>query len=99
MRSSRLTWVFAVFAPVAAGSMGCFLSTERDTYDETYGDYGTGDGGGCPVGAEGCPCTSGGKCNDPFLCNTNLNICISDTCPVGSEGCPCTQGGPGQPGV
>ena len=73
MRSSVLTFLFAVVAPVSLGSSACFLSTEGDTYDGTYGT------GGCEIGSEGCACTSGGKCNDPFICNTNLRNSRADT--------------------
>lgn len=94
MRSSALTFMFALVAPLLAGSSACFLSTEGDSFDGTVG--GTS---GCQIGTEGCDCTSGGKCNDPFLCNVNLNICISDTCPVGTEACVCTPKGACDPGL
>src|SRR4030095_13815722 len=91
-RRTRSSLAFAALAAVAAGSTACSLGGPEDgDYSGSYDTGGGGGGGGgCPVGNEGCPCTSGGKCNDPFLCNPNLNICISDTCPVGSEGCLCT---------
>lgn len=53
----------------------------------------------CEIGSEGCACTTGGKCNDPFLCNENLNICVADVCPVGTEGCDCTLEGVCDPGL
>lgn len=95
MRSSLLTLLFAVAAPLSIGSAACFLSTEGDGYE--YDDY--GDTGGCEVGVEGCPCTSGGSCNPPMKCDNNLNICILDTCPVGNEGCDCTPGGTCNPAL
>ena len=95
MRNCRLTFVFGVLAPIMLGWTGCFIATEGETYDDTYGGSTGSDGIGphCSadqVGSEGCQCTSGDKCNDPFLCNPNLNLCISDNCPIGSEGCECT---------
>ena len=60
---------------------------------------GTADTGGCPIGTEGCPCTSGGQCNDPFVCADNLDICVADNCPVGTEGCACTPKGACDPGL
>ncbi|MEX1364474.1 MAG: hypothetical protein AB1Z98_15215, partial [Nannocystaceae bacterium] len=87
MRSSVLTFLFALVAPLSLASTACFLSTEGETYDGTY------DTGSCEIGSEGCSCTSGGKCNDPFLCNQNLGICVADTCPVGTETCACSPGG------
>ena len=95
MRSSLLTWLFAVAAPVSLGSMACFLSTEGDGYD--YETYGTS--GNCNVGSEGCPCTSGGMCNPGFRCDNNQNICFLDACPDGTEGCSCTTGGACDPGL
>lgn len=98
MRSSFLTLVFAVAAPVALGSMACFLSTEGEGYDyDSYGDGGTS--GDCDVGHEGCSCTSGGSCNPGLRCDNNQNICFLDTCPVGNEGCDCTPGGACNPGL
>ena len=93
MRSSLFTFLFAVVAPLALGSSACFLSTEGDTYEGTF------DSGGCEIGSEGCACTSGGKCNDPFSCNVNLGICVADTCPVGTEACACTPEGSCDPGL
>ncbi len=89
MRSSVLTLLFAIAAPVSLGSMACFLSTEGDGYD--YESYGTS--GDCQTGWEGCACTSGGSCNPGLQCDNNQNICFLDTCPVGNEGCECTPGG------
>lgn len=94
MRSSALTFLFALVAPLSLGSMACFLSTEGDGYD-----YDTYDSGTCEIGTEGCQCTTGGKCNDPFFCNTNLNICVADLCPVGTETCACTPEGACDPGL
>lgn len=97
MRICRLTSVLGLVAPIVLGLSGCFIATEGETYDDTYGSSGPdGTGPMCSadqVGSEGCQCTMGDKCNEPFLCNPNLNLCISDTCPVGSEGCPCTGTG------
>ena len=95
MRTPLLTFIFAFAAPVSLASMACFLSTEGDGYD--YDSYGTG--GGCEVGTEGCPCTSGGNCNPGYYCAPNENICLLDTCPVGSEGCACTGMGACDPGL
>lgn len=93
MRSSALTFLFALVAPLSLGSVACFLSTEGDGYD-----YDT-DSGSCEIGSEGCQCTTGGKCNDPFLCDTNLNICYAEDCPTGTETCPCTPKGACDPGL
>ncbi len=100
MRNSRLSFVFAVVAPIVLGWTGCFIATEGETYEDDYGtagDDGAEEGGyECDadhVGWESCPCTSGGSCNEPFLCNPNLDRCIADTCPLGDEGCQCTSGG------
>lgn len=90
MRSSTLTFLFAVLGPMSLGSVACFLSTEGDGYDyETYGS----DGGDCEIGSEGCSCTMGGSCNPGFKCDNNQNICFLDVCPVGTEGCECTPMG------
>lgn len=92
---------------------GCILVTEDDSFDDESSTEGTPapppsptpglDGGsgdaGCNVGSEGCACTTGGKCNDPFLCNQNLNICVADVCPVGTETCACTPEGSCDPGL
>ena len=91
MRNSMLTFLFAVFMPLAFASSACFLTTEGERY--SYDSYGGGTGGDCPIGHEGCACTSGGQCNQPFHCDQNLNICLSDPCPRGSAGCLCTTGG------
>jgi hypothetical protein len=93
MRSSALTFLFALVAPLSLGSMACFLSTEEGYDIDSY------DTGSCEIGTEGCQCTSGGKCNDPFFCNTNLNICVADLCPVGTETCACTPEGACDPGL
>jgi hypothetical protein len=97
MRNSRLSFVFGVAAPIVLGWSGCFIATEGETYDDTYGTAGDDEGSyECDadhVGWEGCACTSGGACNEPFLCNPNLDRCIADTCPTGEEGCECTSGG------
>src|SRR5574338_628420 len=91
MRPLRMLFVCALATP----AVGCFITTDGERYEDSYS---TSDGG-CNVGSEGCECTSGGKCNDPFLCNPNLNLCISDACPVGTETCPCTPGGGCDPGL
>lgn len=93
---SRLLFVLGMLAPVILGSGGCFITADGERYEDSVASTG---GGGCQVGFEGCPCTSGGACNDPFYCHTNLNICVSDTCPRGSDGCPCTEGGACDPGL
>lgn len=93
MRSSALTFLFALVAPLSLGSMACFLSTEGDGYES----WSTGDT--CDVGSEGCPCTSGGLCNAPFYCVPNQNICAADPCPVGTETCACTPEGVCDPGL
>lgn len=90
MRSSTLTFVFAIFGPLSLGSVACFLSTEGDGYDD-YETYGTD--GSCEVGTEGCDCTTGGSCNPGYKCDNNQNICFLDVCPVGTEGCECTPAG------
>lgn len=87
-------------------SPACIIVSDDDDGEDTDGfdsrDDGSppagvdesGDGPAtCQVGAEGCPCTSGGMCNAPFMCNDNLNICVADLCPVGTEGCSCTPRG------
>jgi hypothetical protein len=97
MRNCRLTFVLGLVAPIVLGLTGCFIATEGETYDDTFGETGGNTGGyECDadhVGWESCPCTSGGMCNEPFLCNPNLDRCIADTCPLGDEGCECTSGG------
>jgi hypothetical protein len=49
------------------------------------------------TGTEGCQCSAGVDCMDPFICNPNLNVCIDDSCPVGAAGCPCTPTGTCEP--
>lgn len=95
MHSRRLLFVLGLVAPFVLGLGGCFITADGERYEDTVG---TG-GDGCQVGFEGCACTSGGACNDPFYCHTNLNICVSDTCPRGSDGCHCTEGGACDPGL
>lgn len=99
MHSRRLVFLLGMLAPVF-GLGGCFITADGERYEDSLASTGGG-GGGCQdmVGFEGCPCTSGGACNDPFYCHTNLNICVSDTCPRGSDGCPCTDGGACDPGL
>ncbi len=78
--------ILTLITPLLIG-LGCIIETESEVFDETDTS------GSCEIGSEGCPCTSGGKCNDPFSCNENLNLCIADTCPVGTETCACTPMG------
>lgn len=100
MRNSMLTYLFAVFGPLALGSGACFLSTEGERYD-TYDSYGYDTGGQtCSVGAPGCPCTNSGACDDGLECIEMLNTCVvPDDCDVGAPGCECTAGGTCDPGL
>ena len=50
------------------------------------------DGGECPAGLEGCPCSVADSCFPGLECFED--VCVpADPCPVGSAGCPCTNGG------
>ena len=59
-----------MLVPLWSVGTGCIITTEpEDT---------TGGTGGCQVGWEGCPCTTGGMCNAPYVCNENLNLCVPE---------------------
>lgn len=88
MRNSKLTFLCAVFGPLLLATGACFLTTGSDEYDE----YGTG-GGGCQVGAPGCPCTGSGACDDGLTCVAMLNTCVVDNDCTGAPGCNCTPQG------
>lgn len=90
LRPALWTSLFALLVPLSWSSVGCVISDGTPIGDT---------GGTCDIGSEGCPCTSGGMCNDPFFCNDNLNICVSDPCPVGTETCACTPMGVCDPGL
>lgn len=102
-RSILALLVLSSFAPA------CIIVTDDGYESDDAGDDGSrpapsgvdesGGGGGCEIGTEGCPCTTGGKCNDPFFCNLNLNLCVADVCPVGTEACACTPEGACDPGL
>jgi len=44
----------------------------------------------CPVGAESCPCTSGGSCDDGLACEAGA---CAPGCTPGDKGCTCSEGG------
>lgn len=90
-RSTLASWLTLLVLPWAGS--GCYVTTESEIFGETDAPE------TCEIGSEGCPCTSGGKCNDPFVCNTNLDVCLADTCPVGTETCSCTPKGACDPGL
>lgn len=106
----RSSWILVL---LSALGFGCIIVTDDGSTDdadtganddEAHGPMhdgadDTGPSQGCEVGSEGCPCTTGGKCNDPFSCNNNLNICVADVCPVGTEACACTPEGACDPGL
>ncbi|MCX4245625.1 hypothetical protein [Paraliomyxa miuraensis] len=99
--------LLALFAVSCLGPACIIITSDDSGDDETdHADEGGRPSGAdetgpqyCQIGSEGCACTTGGKCNDPFLCNTNLNICVADLCPVGTEGCACTPMGACDPGL
>ncbi|MEX1369318.1 MAG: hypothetical protein AB1Z98_39690 [Nannocystaceae bacterium] len=105
---NRLFFVLSFLLSIASA---CIIVTDDDDADtddvaDVDGgqpspglDDGSGGAGGCDIGSEGCPCTTGGKCNDPFFCNLNLNLCVADICPVGTEACACTPEGACDPGL
>jgi hypothetical protein len=99
MRASRLVFVLGLAAPSSMGLAGCFITAEGERYEDAVGSTGQSECVDNEIGSEGCPCTMGGSCNPGFFCNTNLQICISDTCPVGTEKCHCTPGGQCDPGL
>jgi len=99
MRASRLVFVLALAVSSTFGLAGCFITAEGERYEDAVGSTGDIDSCSGVVGSEGCPCTSGNVCNPGFFCNTNLEICISDSCPDGSEKCHCTGGGSCDPGL
>lgn len=90
-RSALPLWIALLAPPLAA--WGCQADVESEYFEDTETHP------PCEIGSEGCHCTTGGKCNDPFLCVINLNVCIADTCPVGTETCACTPNGSCDPGL
>ena len=56
------------------------------------------DGGGttaaeCPLGANTCPCTSGGTCDAGLECHAQLQLCYDPGCTPGAERCTCREDG------
>lgn len=100
MRTSKLTFICAVFGPLLFASGACFLSTEEDPYSETSSFETGGGAGSCGVGQPGCACTQSGVCDKGLECVDMLNICVVPTgCDVGSAGCECTAGDACDPGL
>ena len=81
-----------------------------DTAGTTAGSSGSSSGPGadesgsttsatCPVGSEGCPCTSRDVCDPGLQCLSMFCVDTGQRCPIGAEGCPCTDGGACDPGL
>ena len=101
MRSTSLTFLFALVLPLASASAACIFTTEPDCgIDGELCPSGSTDGGGaCQVGAPGCPCTNSGACDDGRMCIAQLDACVVPSdCDVGAAGCECTSAGTCDPG-
>ena len=45
----------------------------------------------CPIGSDGCPCTSGGACDGLLECHPEAKECYDPACMEGTENCPCFE--------
>jgi hypothetical protein len=45
----------------------------------------------CPIGSDGCPCTSGGACDGMLECHPEAKECYDPACMEGTENCPCFE--------
>jgi hypothetical protein len=73
---------------VLFAALGCACFSDPPPVEES----GT-TGASCSVGANMCPCTDGGACDDGLVCHGPLQLCYDPGCTPGTDGCTCDGDG------